>query len=65
MILDSVAYDNVSFSESHAFYCLLVHEEYLTIHMQSSPYRSNSKQLGPGVCCFLNGSSCNNFFSML
>ena len=48
MILDSVACNNVSFSESHAFYCLLGHEESLTIDMQSSPYRSNSKQLGPG-----------------
>ena len=38
MVLDSVACNNVSFSENHAFYCLLVHEESLTIEMQSFPY---------------------------
>ena len=38
MVLDSVACNNVSFSEKHAFYCFLVHEEFLTIDMQSSPY---------------------------
>ena len=48
MVLDSVACNIVSFSENHAFYCLLVHEEFPTIDMQSSPYWSNSKQLGPG-----------------
>ena len=31
-----------------AFYCFLVHEESLTIDMQSSPYCSNSKQPGSG-----------------
>ena len=48
MVLDSVACSNVSFSENHAFYCFLVHEEFLTIDIQSSPYWSNSKQPGPG-----------------
>ena len=48
MVLDSVACNNVSFSENHTFYCFLVHEASLTIDMQSSPYWSNSKQLGPG-----------------
>ena len=47
MVLDSVACNNVSFPENHAFYCFLVHEESLTINMQSSPYWSNSKQLDP------------------
>ena len=48
MVLDSVASNNHSLSENHAFYCFLVHEGCLTINMQSSPYWSNSKQLGPG-----------------
>ena len=47
MVLDSIACNNVSFSENHAFYCFLVHEESLTIDMQSFPYWSNAKQLGP------------------
>ena len=38
MVLDSVACNDVSFSENHAFYCFLVHEESLSIDMQSSPY---------------------------
>ena len=46
MVLDSVACNDVSFSENHAFYCFL--EESLTIDMQSSTYWSSSKQLGPG-----------------
>ena len=58
MVLDSVASNDVSFSENHAFYCFLVHEGSLTMNMQSSPQRSNSKQLGPVVWCFLTGSSC-------
>ena len=48
MVLDSVACNNVLFSENHASYCFLVHKESLIIDMQSSPYSSNSKQLGPG-----------------
>ena len=47
MVLDSVACNDVSFSENHAFYCFLAHEESLTIDMQSSTYGSSSKQLGP------------------
>ena len=31
MILDSVASNNVSFYENHAFYCFFVHEGFLTI----------------------------------
>ena len=38
MALDSVACNNVSFSENHIFYCFFVHEESLTIDMQSFPY---------------------------
>ena len=39
MVLDSVASNNLSFSENYAFYyCFLVHEGALTINMQSSPY---------------------------
>ena len=34
--------------ETLFFYCFLVHEESLTIDTQSSPYWSDSKQLGPG-----------------
>ena len=37
MVLDSTASNNVSFSENHAFYCFLVHEESLTIDVQFSP----------------------------
>ena len=34
MILDSVASNNVLFSENHGSYCFLIHEESLTINMQ-------------------------------
>ena len=46
MVLDSVTYNNISFSENHAFYCCFVHEGSLNINMQSSPYWSYSNQLG-------------------
>ena len=39
-------------SDNHAFYCLIVHGEYLIIDVQYSPYWSNSKQLGL-VCMLL------------
>ena len=48
MVLGSVASNYVSFCGNRAFYCLLVHEESLIKDVQSCPYRSNSKQLGPG-----------------
>ena len=47
MVLDSVAYNNISFSETHAFYCFFAHERSLNINMQSSSYWSYSNQLGP------------------
>ena len=34
MVLDSVASNDVLFSENHAFYCFLLHEGSLTINMQ-------------------------------
>ena len=35
MVLDSVvAFNRDSFSDNHAFYCLIVHDEYLTIDVQ-------------------------------
>ena len=37
-VVDSVAMNNVSFSENHAFYCFLVHEGSLAMNMQSFPY---------------------------
>ena len=66
MVLDSVACNNVSFSENHVFYCFLVHEEYRTIDMQSSPYWSNSKQLGPRRMLLppMTGSSCSNLLPL-
>ena len=65
MVLDSVASNNVSFSENRAFYCLSVHEEYLTINVQSCPYWSNSK-LGPGnVASSLEASSRCNVIMLL
>ena len=68
MVLDSVASNNVSLSENHAFYFFLVHKESLTIDMQASPYKSNSKQLGPGhkllphwkLLFCLSATSCKN-----
>ena len=38
IVLDSVVFDNMSLSENHAFFfCFIVHEQSLTIDMQSSP----------------------------
>ena len=48
IVFDSVASNNVSFSDNHAFYCFTIHDSYLTIDVQYSPYWYNSKQLGPG-----------------
>ena len=47
-IYGSKVAEGLSVFQRRSCYCLLVHEESLTIDMQSSPYRSNSKQLGPG-----------------
>ena len=48
IVFNSVASNNASFSDNHAFYCFIVHDKYLTIDVQYSPYWYNSKQQGPG-----------------
>ena len=41
MVLDSVSSDTVSFSENHAFYCLTVHDEYITMDIHIDLIQNN------------------------
>ena len=47
MVLGSVV-SHISFSENQYFHYFLIHQECLATKTETSPYWSNSKQLGPG-----------------